>query len=518
MEFRLEGHLEFSKDLDFLKPKLPEMVAKKINPVLFRKGVPTKREGSKLTKWGIIGNRLTVTIEGTTYLRPHDALLRLRTFLGERLGKEHQIGVREIFIKDYEIVYKPEKRPKARVEVKVPWVKEVKEKDNELWIKLQDLDSTAIEDRYVERILKRVEDKISAQYVAGKKIERVVKRGKRRLRRYKLKRDLTEEALKRGWAKEFPVRGVWMFMPPMVALIKALEKLVMERIARPMHFKEMLLPRLIPLEVQYRKGQLAGIPNEMYWVCPPISRDPRTFEEISDFIEVTGGKVPEELLVTKLKPPIATLAYAQCEPWYEIFRGEILDLDELPWKFVDRFGPTWRYEAGGLKGLERYTEFYRIELAWIGSVEDVTSIRDKVLKRAIELADKTLDLEWRVDAVIPVYLEHAGPGKEEREEIVKTYDLTIMLPFGTVSRPEEKELEISNFSVHTDFYAKRFGWKEKNGRTIWSGCSGIGPFRWAYVFLARWGFNFDEWPEEIRKTIEKLYGKMPEVPKMVSWP
>lgn len=518
MEFHLDGHLDFSKDLTFLKSTLPGIIAKEINPVLFRKGVPPEKEGSRLRRWEVRGNRLTVTIEGTTYLRPHDALLRLRTYLGERLGKEYQVGVREIFVKDYEIAYKPEKMPKAEVEVKVPWVREIREKDDELRIKLQDMDSTAIENRYVERILKRIDEKISTQYVKGKKIERVVKRGKRRLGRYNLKRDLTEEALKRGWVKEFPLRGVWMFMPPMVALIKAIEELVIQKIAKPMRFKEMLFPRLIPLEVQYRKGQLAGIPNEMYWVCPPISRDPKVFEEISDYIEVTGGEVPENLLVKKLGPPIATLAYAQCEPWYEIFRGEILDLDELPWKFVDRFGPTWRYEAGGLKGLERYTEFFRIEFTWIGSVEDVIKIRDEVLSRALDLADKTIDLEWRVDAVAPVYLEHAGPRKEEKEEIVKTYDLTIMLPFGAINRPEEKELEISNFSVHTDFYAKRFGWKEKSGRTIWSGCSGIGPFRWTYVFLARWGFNFDEWPEEIKEIIKKLYGKMPEVPKLVSWP
>jgi len=242
------------------------------------------------------------------------------------------------------------------------------------------------------------------------------------------------------------------------------------------------------------------------------------FEEISDYIEVTGGEVPENLLMKKLGPPIATLAYAQCESWYEIFRGEILDLDELPWKFIDRFGPTWRYEAGGLKGLERFTEFFRIEFTWIGSTVDVTKIRDEVLSRTLDLVNKTMNLDWRVDAVAPVYLEHAGPGKEEEEEIVKTYDLTVMLPFGTINRTEKKELEISNFSVHTDFYAKRFGWKEKNGRTIWSGCSGIGPFRWAYVFLARWGFNFDEWPEEIKEIIKKKYGKMPEIPKLVSWP
>lgn len=145
-------------------------------------------------------------------------------------------------------------------------------------------------------------------------------------------------------------------------------------------------------------------------------------------------------------------------------------------------------------------------------------IRHEVLSRFQDLVDKTLDLEWRVDAVLPVYLEHAGSGKEEAEEVVKTHDLTTMLPFDTISRSEERELEISNFSVHTDFYADRFGWKEKSGKTIWSGCSGMGSFRWAYVFLARWGCDFDEWPQEIKDIIKKLCGEMPEALKLVSWP
>jgi len=194
-----------------------------------------------------------------------------------------------------------------------------------------------------------------------------------------------------------------------------------------------------------------------------------------------------------------------------------VNLDELPYKFFDRYGPTFRYEAGGLKGLERLSEFYRIEFTFIGSPEEVIGIRDEIKDRTVEIIDEIFDLEWRLDKVIPVYLEHAGKLEEEKEKFIKTYDLTVHLPFKTLTR-EERELEIASFHVHKDFYAERFNFKDKTNRPIWTGCAGIGPTRFAYVFLVRHGFDFDDWPKEIKQIIKKLYKKFPEVPRMVTWP
>ncbi|MFH7882559.1 MAG: aminoacyl--tRNA ligase-related protein, partial [Candidatus Aenigmatarchaeota archaeon] len=336
-----------------------------------------------------------------------------------------------------------------------------------------------------------------------------------KIKKYKFKEDITEELVKRGWVKKFTTAGVWHFLPPMTALIRAIEYLIVERIAKPMEFQEIFLPRLISLETHMKKGQLA-IPNDLFWVCPPISKNLEEFEDFIDYVEVTQT-IPKELLMKKLDLPIGAISYAQCEGFYQIFEKEIVDLDKLPLKFFDRFGPTWRYEAGGLKGLERLNEFYRMEFVYIGSPEQVVDIRDEVKDRTLEIIDKIFDLEWRIDKVIPVYLEHAGKVEEEKEELVKTYDLTILLPFKTLSKAE-RELEIASFHVHKDFYAERFNFKDKAGRIVWTGCCGLGPTRFAYVFLLRWGFNFNEWPEEIKKAVKILYGKFPESFKLVSWP
>jgi seryl-tRNA synthetase len=163
-----------------------------------------------------------------------------------------------------------------------------------------------------------------------------------------------------------------------------------------------------------------------------------------------------------------------------------------------------------LKGLERLSEFKRIEFVWIGSPEDAISIRDEVRDKSIEIMDDVFDVEWRVDATTAVYLEHAGEAVAgEDRDYARTYDLSVSLPFETASRPE-RELEIASFHVHEDHYAKNFYWKEKKDRALWSGCAGISPTRWAYVFLLRHGVDYDVWPGEIKKYIGKTLPKLPD--------
>jgi seryl-tRNA synthetase len=289
----------------------------------------------------------------------------------------------------------------------------------------------------------------------------------------------------------------------------AIEELVIEKVAKTLDFTEVYLPKIIPLDSQRKKGQLAGIPNEIWWVCPPRSRDSAEWEEFTDYVKITEKNAPEKLF-QNLEKPVFSLAYAQCEPFYDLWEGKVIDCEKLPVKFIDRFGPTWRYESGGLKGLERLTEFKRIEFVWLSSPNEVIKIRDKVRDKSLEIIDKVFNLEWRLDATTAIYLEHAGEKvTKDEKEYVRTYDLTALLPFETASRPE-KELEIASFHVHEDYYAKNFHWKEKKDRPLWSGCAGVSPTRWAYVFILRHGLNFDDWPKEIKKYIGD---KLPELPE-----
>jgi seryl-tRNA synthetase len=504
MKFLLKADLELSgaiKDRDAVKELLDGARSS------LKKGVPNGEKGAEIIEAEVGNEVISITLESGRYVRPHDGIFRLKKKISKRLGREQGIGVRGIKVKSYEIWYPLKKEPPPGITV--PFVKKIEFKDGSAHLELEKIDETALENKYVDRILKRLEEKIDERDIGGKEeFSKTVQESEGRLEKYILRDDPTPELIKRNWIKHVG-RGVWTILPPYAALWRAIENLVLDRVAKPLGFVEVMLPKIVPLDVQKKKGQLFGIPNEMWWVCPPSTRDPQEWDHFRDMVKITGSTNAANLM-ENLSPPEFSLAYAQCEPFYDIWGKRTLDREKLPLKFVDSYGPTWRYESGGLKGVERLSEFKRMEFVWIGSPEDVVSIRDDVRERSVEIMDKIFGVEWRVDATTAVYLEHAGEkvGKEDRD-YVRTYDLSVALPFETVSRPE-RELEIASFHVHEDHYAKNFYWKEKKGRTLWSGCAGISPTRWAYVFLLRHGFDYAIWPKDIKKFIGESLPTLPD--------
>lgn len=473
---------------------------------LLEKGAP-EGKGAVIESVSVATDKIDIKISSGRYVRPHDAIMRINRYLSSRLGREQKVGIRRIEVESYEIWYELEKKPLK--EIALPFVEKLKIDGRQAHLTLKDIDQQALEGKYVDRLLKRLDEKISQQYIQGKaEYVKTIESSEKRLDRYRIIKDPTPKLAKSNWVRHAGV-GVWTILPPYAALMRAIEELVMEKVAGSLGFSEVFLPKIINMDIQRKKGQLSGIPNEIWWVCPPKSRDPREWEEYSDYVKITGKNAPERLF-KNLSEPVFSLSYAQCEPFYDIWEGKVINGDKLPVKFVDRNGPTWRYESGGLKGLERVTEFKRIEFLWMSSPEEAVKIRDTVKDEALHIIDEIFDLEWKLDATTAVYLEHAGEKETtEDRDYARTYDITIALPFETASR-KEKELEIASFHVHEDFYAKNFHWKEKNDMPLWSGCTGISPTRWAYVFILRYGLNFDDWPKEIRKYIGK---KLPDLPE-----
>ncbi|MEM3593329.1 MAG: hypothetical protein QXS27_01230, partial [Candidatus Jordarchaeaceae archaeon] len=456
MFLKLNGYIELSDNLPKESQNELKVFFEEANEKLLKKGAPRGKEseGAQVTNWILKGDKVELEIVSGRYVRAHAAILRLSNALSELLGAKYHVGVRKAVATNYQIETELEKEPLAPVTL--PFTKEIKIENKKAHIALVEMDENQLKRNYPDRLLRRLEEKIAAQYISGKaEFTRTIERSNKGLQKYKLREDPTETAVKLGWVKDFPGAGIWQIMPPYAALIRAIENIVIDDIAKPLGFQEVMFPRLIPLEVELKKGHF-GIANEIIWACPPISRDPKEFEELLDYVEITGMP-PVELLQKKLRPPAYGLAYAQCEPFYELFAQEIVDIEELnknPIKLYDRNGPTWRWEGGGVKGLERLNEFHRIEFVYMASPEKTIEIRDQILEKAKTMIDKDFDLEYRVDATTAVYLEHAGiteEKKEEKEEFVKTYDLTVILPFETKSRPEA-ELEVASFHVHTDFY------------------------------------------------------------------
>lgn len=129
-------------------------------------------------------------------------------------------------------------------------------------------------------------------------------------------------------------------------------------------------------------------------------------------------------------------------PLTNLYRGEILEANDLPRRFV-AYTPCFRSEAGSygkdIRGLIRQHQFNKVELMTFSlpeksfdELERMTADAEEVLKR--------LGLHYRVVLLCTADLGFAG---------AKTYDLEIWLPY------QKKYREISSVTNCTDFQARR---------------------------------------------------------------
>ncbi|MEM2874539.1 MAG: aminoacyl--tRNA ligase-related protein [Candidatus Hadarchaeales archaeon] len=489
MRFEIRGLLKFSSDLQPAAGEVEELISR--SKELLKRGVPEGGTGAVLTGWRLMGKDMELHLESGRHVRAHDALLRIARLMGEELGKRRKIGLRGVTIIEGRIMIpgKLDEENLSRMSVH-PF--QLRNMEEGIEIKFEGLGESEIRGRTIDRMVSSVLDALSAANVerTGPK---VVRRGNELP--HPFREDPFEACVREGWITEFPGRGQWIYAEPYAALMHAIEDMIVERIALPMGFREVMLPKLIPIPVMRRMpGYLDSVPEGMYYVCPP-PRDPEAFSKFKASLRLTG-RIPVDELRKVLKEPSYVLAPAQCEPFYQAFSGRRVRLEDLPLKQYDRSGWTYRWEGGGVEGLIRTQEFRRIEFVFMGSPDDVTSIRDEVVERAIGLMDE-LGLEWRLLVATPFYLREGETGSSEKAGVA-TYDLEALLPYSG------EWLELGSYNVHRDRFAKSFKIKEVRNRDIWTGCCGFGTSRWVVGFLAQHGLDGERWPPAVRKKVGKL--------------
>ncbi|MDI6798634.1 MAG: serine--tRNA ligase [Candidatus Aenigmarchaeota archaeon] len=515
MRFSLEGVIELSRPIDFLKLDFPKIVAREINSELFRKGVPSEQEGSRIVSWSIIGTRLLVTIEGTTYLRPHDALLRLRNYFTEKLGK-HNVGVRRIFVKNYLIEFET-RASDLKIRELVGNFAQVKMKGRRLTLIFENLEEKDLEQRFVENVLKEIKKLEPSEIVEEEKLAKyghVLKRTK--LKTIGFDKDVAETAQKLGWIKRFPGRGQWILLAPAAKLLYTLKDIIVNEILKPLKFEEYIFPKLTSFEVMKKMpGYFEHLAEGMFYVSAP-PREPLQFEEFKRYA-LLKKEIRGDLLKRILGEPEYVLAPAQCEPFYQLFSGETVNAKDLPIKAYDFSGCTWRSEGGGVEGIIRTTEFWRLEAVWLGLPEQSLELRDVIIDKTFEVIDKILDLEARVVVGAPFYATEEMVRTTfvdiSKSVNIPTLDVEVWLPYKG-PRDKAEWLEVGAGTCAKTKYVDSFNIKEASGKEIWTGCMGFGLTRLLAGFLAQKGFEPDVWPLGMKKKIKKL----PSPAKMVSWP
>ena len=493
MRFHLEASFRLSADADEAFEAISDFF--KASGEILQKGAP-EGQGARIVQWNLAGNRIDLTIESDRYVRAHDALLRLRRPLAELLGKKYRIGVRGLEVSRFEIEVESERA----IEHKIPYVRDTKFENGRLLLQLDvgpggSLGQSEIENRIPDRIVSLLEEKLQSYGGKGEHWELLWESEERPPL---FNRDPTEEMVKAGWIKHGSSRGQWIYGPEATHIFRTFEQIVLEEIIRPLGYSEMIFPKLDTWDVWKKSGHAQGVYPEIYFVCPPKTRDPAFWEEVMDYYKVTH-EVPLELVKEKIDVPIGGMCYAQCPTFWGFLQGMTLPSAELPIRVFDRSGTSHRYESGGIHGIERVDEFHRIEIVWTGTREQALAEAEKLKERYKHIFEDILELRWRMAWVTPWFMAQEGKTGLAEMSGAGTVDYEAVLPYNG------NWIEFQNLSVNGEKYPKGFSVKAQTGDALWSGCSGVGLERWASAFLSQKGLDMANWPEEFRRR----FGEMP---------
>jgi len=489
MRFDLKGNFTFSGDLSSIEKEINSFIAD-----YNKKNLTKKEAGIQNVKTQ--KNTLFFHIISNGNLRPHNLLLNIKNTFAKEFGQKHHLGVRDIKIEGYTIEFELDKKPLK--EVIIPFA-DVKLKDQQATIILKNVDEEFLRRNYIDRMISRVKEKVDNQYYEGK-AEFWKSIWESEEKKPVWDKDPTEEMVKLEWIQQGPTKGKWFFRPQAAAILKTMEKIAIKEVLAPLGFQEVIESHIVPFDIWLKTGHMEGMPGEFYYVAEPATRDAAAWEHFIDLTKITK-EVPMDELKKNISVPNAGICYAQCPMIYWSFKGKTISEKSLPVLVYDKTAISGRYESGGRHGIERVDEFHRIEPVYIGTREQLLSLREKLLDRYKHVFNKILDLEWRMAWVTPWYMQQAGQHGETNQEC-GTIDFEAYMPYRG-NRKNSEWLEFQNLSILGDKYIQAFNIKTQKSE-LWSGCSGIGLERWTTAFLAQKGLNPKDWPEGFRKYLDKL--------------
>lgn len=458
-----------------------------------------------LNDWNVNGNILNVNLTSGNLVRAHVGMLRLKKVFAKNLGEKLRIGIRDVGTKKFEIILDQKMDDVSINKIKsIPKVSAALPDKEKTIIELQPLEETDLRENLVDRLITLVEEVIREKHVSYEQTQPIVKTSEKK--EMKFSGDPLISGLELGWIVNFPGRGQFIYTSKYGALFETIKSILIKDIEKKLKFKPFLLPKLIPFEVMKKMpGYFDSIPEGMFYVSPP-PREPEAFDNFKQEYKITK-EIPIEELKKVLRDPAYVLAPAQCEPFWQYYSVARHNSSSYPLKYYDASGYTYRWEGGGVEGLVRVTEFQRIELTYVGLPEQIVEIRDKIVERGIYVADKVLDLEWRITAAAPFYVKESSAKFNPNNSIeVPAYDIEIYLPYRG-PRGKSEWLEVAGCFVHKKKFIESFKIKSEDNVEIWTGCTGLGLSRWVAAFLAEKGFKEEDWPASVREKYQEVLGE-----------
>ncbi|MCS7099852.1 MAG: aminoacyl--tRNA ligase-related protein [Sulfolobales archaeon] len=512
MRFRGIVKIELSRSLGQDDLKVLEEAIGEVSQSLV-KGFRDPEDGGRILNWRSEDKFLVIEIESRR-LRIDEAAMRVKNSLEESLGSRRRIGIRDIELEKALVEIDGE----IRISTKLPFVKSIDASSERTTIHLDTLGEKDLKKPILLRLLRLLSEKeLKARWGGKTEHWQLIKESRIKFATPLTKEDPNKVLEEAGLVKRFSI-GQWLYTPLATYLMNMVREVFIKEVVVPLGFTEAIFPKIYPLEVGLKTGHLRGTINSMVFASLPKTYNIEEFEELTDYMYVVNEAPPEEV-AKYLRYPDYFLCYAQCEPFYWFFGGELVDDSSIPVKWFDRSGPSFRWESGGIYGLERVIEFHRVEMVWLGKPEQVVQIRNELLKAYEKFMDEVLDLEWREAWVTPWYYEQSGAVEKVEEFDIDrpgTIDFELWLPYRGSREDRKSWLEVGNISIHGTKFTEPFRIRHNKGVTLWTGCSGFGSQRWLVAFLAQRGFDPEKWPPVLREYLSR--NPPPEPVAMVTYP
>jgi seryl-tRNA synthetase len=262
--------------------------------------------------------------------------------------------------------------------------------------------------------------------------------------------------------------------------------------AESLHAEKREYPALMASDILDRCQYFSSFPQYVGFVSHVIE-DPHLYNEFGTAWKQQGdGSFSQDHF---LKVADCVLSPAVCYHCYNALEGSKFAQDAE--RVVTARGKCFRYEASNMIGLERLWEFSMREVVFIGSAAGVRSRRQTSLMFAKELVNE-LGLVGRIEvATDPFFVSSAKEKRTYQAGFQLKYELRLDLP------AEGKTLAVASFNIHESFFGHTFNISLATGDAASTGCTAFGLERWAYAFLAQYGFDRSKWPQEIARFVEQ---------------
>lgn len=277
-------------------------------------------------------------------------------------------------------------------------------------------------------------------------------------------------------------RGRYGFGPKLVALLEFFDRqLLTDAVkagAAPHQF-----PALVGADALERCGYVRSFPHSLCFVSH-LREDLCAIQDFARGARMDeGGLVLDPEVLGRVECLLPPTVCFHCYAWLQ---GRRLP---GPAAFTAR-GKCFRYEAGGMRGLERLWDFTMREVIFVGTEALVLAERQKAVERAVELLDEWgLSYEIR-SATDPFFIDEYSASAFQMAFDLK-YEVRASLPY------KGKTLAVGSFNFHRDHFGRAFDISCAEGAPANTGCVGFGLERLALAFLAQHGLAASDWPAAV---------------------